>query len=162
MQLLILGIGQTLRSDDGAGPAAVKYWEEHFLTPGREHHIQVRIEELPGLTLVEWLRGSRAVIVADAVLSGAAPGKIHLLNEKQLASFISGGASAHGLGIAEALALGRALYPEEMPESIRFVGIEAGNLQPGMALSRPVLEAIPAAAQHIQALVESWLSTPGE
>ncbi|MCI0521079.1 MAG: hydrogenase maturation protease [Chloroflexi bacterium] len=161
-EILVIGVGQTLRGDDGAGPAAVQFWLDHYLTPTLDDAVQVLIEELPGLTLVEYMRGRRAVILVDALLSDAPPGTIRLLEESQLASFLSGSASAHGLGVSEALALGRSLYPDEMPPRLFVIAIAAVDVRLGEDLSVAVKAALPKAALRIQALVESLLSTPAE
>ena len=61
----------------------------------------------------------------------------------------TGSASTHGLGLAEALELGRALG--RLPARTVVVGIEAGQTDTGDGLSAPVLGALDAAAAQVLA-----------
>ena len=150
MDILVIGIGQSLRGDDAAGLAAVAYWQGAY--PESAHHPSVRVEriDLPGLSLLDEITGSTAAILVDAVRSGAKPGSLHLLQEDDLSAFGAGSGSAHAMGVAETLSLGRRLYAEKMPKSIILIGIEVGQVELGEELSQEVSQTIPAAAQAIE------------
>lgn len=152
----MLGIGQSLRGDDGAGVAAVQHWQTVYPESSAPVRLRVELAELPGLSLLDLLEGCQAALIVDAVRSGsgAAPGTLHLLEENQLAAFLPESGSAHALGIAETLALGRLLQPERLPHTLLLLGIEAGPLELGTGLSPQVMEALPAAARKIQAILE--------
>jgi len=148
--VVIIGIGQTLRGDDAAGLKAVALWQETYPATAGRSNLRVELAELPGMGLLALLESAQAAILVDAVHSGAPPGTIHLLSEADLGSFDKSSASAHGWGIAETLALGRQLTPQQMPTNIRLVGIEAGELGMGQALSAPVVASLPQAAERIE------------
>lgn len=148
----VIGIGNPLRADDGAGAEVVRR------LAGRVPP-EVRLLALSGepAELLDAWDGLDAVVVVDAVRTGGTPGMIHRLDasDTPLAAR-TGSPSTHGLGLAEALELGRALG--RLPARVIVVGIEAGDDSDGDVLSAPVEDAIDEAA----ALVVSALTPNGD
>ncbi len=157
----IIGIGQSLRGDDGAGLAAVRLWIETYQKRDLHADVQVELVELPGIGLIDLLQGAAIVIIVDAVSSGAVPGTLHQLDQDQLESlaygFASGSGSAHGWGVAETLSLGRKLMSSQMPSKLVLIGIEVGQVNLGEDLSPAVLASLPDAAQLIEQYVNTAL-----
>jgi hydrogenase maturation protease len=158
MDIVIIGIGQTLRGDDGAGLAAVQQWQRSYPHSADHHSLRIELAELPGLGLIDLVLGANAAILVDAVRSGAKPGSIHLISESDLAAFETSSGSAHGLGVAESLALGRRLYPKDMPSDILLIGIEASGVELGETLSPEVHQALRRAAVSIEEQAQSLLN----
>lgn len=156
--MIIIGIGQSLRGDDGAGLAAVQLWQRLYASSANHDSVRVELAELPGLGLLDMLLGADAAILVDAVCSGEKPGKLHLIREGDLAAFETGSNSAHGLGVAETLAIGRRLYPEEMPDPVVIIGIEAGEMGVGGMLSPEVCQALPQAAGWVEQQLQIQLN----
>jgi hydrogenase maturation protease len=152
-KILILGIGQTMRQDDAAGLAAVRHWQTLFPAHASNPELWVVVLELPGLKLLDYLEMANRVLIVDAVQSGAAPGFLHQLGERDLAEFRQGSDSAHGWGVAETLALGRHLQPEKMPERVDLLGIEIKSIDLGEGLSADVAGVLDQAA----AMIEKWV-----
>lgn len=157
MTITIIGIGQSLRSDDGAGLAAVRAWMAAYPGTASDPRLQVELVELPGLELLDLLGDSQAAIITDVVHSDTAPGTLHRLEIDELAGFQPGSSSAHGWGVAETLQLGRLLDLDSLPEEIILLGIEAGDLNLGEGLSEAVQAALPAIVEQIEAQVRGWL-----
>jgi hydrogenase maturation protease len=128
--ILILGVGNPIMGDDGAGIRAVELLSE------RELPANVLIQEAgtPGWGLVSWLEGFASVILVDAVQMGQPPGtwrrfkpdEVELLLEDQ--SF-----SLHEPDLACGLALAEAL--DGLPENLVIYGIEPAQTTPGAPLS---------------------------
>lgn len=150
----IIGIGQSLRGDDAAGLAAVKLWRETYQETGARPNVQVELAELPGIELLSLLEGARIAILVDAVHSDARVGTVRVITENQLETFKDGSGSAHGWGVAETLSLGRKLMPSAFPGKLILIGIEAGQLNLGEALSQEVEAALPEVAR----LIEQYIS----
>lgn len=154
--ILVAGIGQSLRGDDAAGLAAVRYWEEHF--PETAHHPRLRVEylETPGLNLLELLQAVHSAILVDAMQGGDTP--LRKLTGQELVSFTPDSRSAHGWGVAETLQLGYQLYPnlQEMP--LVLIGIEAHDFTLGSPLSPQTQATLPEVARLIQEEVLLLLS----
>jgi len=145
----VIAIGNALRSDDGVGPAVLARLRGR-LPAG------VRLSEIHGepSALFEAWAGLDTAIVIDAVVTGQTPGTVHVLDASAgpLAARTAI-ASTHGLGLAEALELGRALH--RLPARIVVVGIEAGQTGTAEGLTAPVLGALDAAASQVIAQLGS-------
>lgn len=152
MKILILGIGQSLRGDDGAGLVAVRSWQAQYPLTASHTQISCELSELPGLGLLDLLAGAKYALLVDAVHTQSEPGTLHILSESDLAAFGPGFGSVHGWGVAETLALGRQLG-QTLPERVDLLGIQVGRLNMGTVLSDPVQASISQAAEKI----EQWI-----
>ena len=151
-KIKILGIGQSMRGDDEVGLEIVRRWLDSHITDFPVS-IEAEILESPGLTLLGEIAGQDAAILVDAVQSGAPPGTLHQLSEDDLINFGEGTGSAHGWGAAETLSLGRQLNPEDLPEKIILIGVEAVQFELGEGLSPAVKGAIPKAVDLINKIL---------
>ena len=133
--LLIIGIGNSYRSDDGAGLAVVRR-----LARKAPSNVVLREMSGEGCALMEAWRGAGNVIVVDAVQSGdadSAPGTIHRFEahtEKVPSEFFH--YSTHAFGLAEAIEMSRAL--QELPKRLTIFGIEGENYKAGETMSAQV------------------------
>lgn len=153
----VVGLGRELRGDDAFGLAAVRSWAERY--PATASHPLVRFEELAsaGPDLLTPLAGAWAAVLVDAVRGAGQPGRLHLLEMDDLASFPTGSASAHGWGAAETLALATFLEPGSVPDQVLIIGVEAGEFSLGAGLSPLVARAVEPAAALIEQLVQAAL-----
>ncbi len=128
----VIGIGNDLRGDDAAGPEAVRRLRARAL-PGLE---VVACAADPQALLEAW-SGGDDVTVVDAMRSGAPPGTVTRFDAARgplpLEGFRS---STHGLGVAAAVELARALG--RLPARLEIVGIEGARWDHGAALSPEV------------------------
>lgn len=118
---LVVCIGNELIADDAIG------FEVYNLLKVMDLPDNVRIEfsGVGGLALLDLLGGDeKMLVVVDAVQFGAPAGTVHCLPWDNLPSFGSSSISVHGIGLKEAIDIGKALYPELIPPSIVLVGIE--------------------------------------
>jgi hydrogenase maturation protease len=137
---LVIAVGNPLRRDDGAGAAVLECLRARVPT-GVE---LVGAGGEPSELMDAWDGAAQAVVV-DAVRTGAEPGSLHRFDASaQPLPARTGSASTHGLGLAEALELGRALG--RLPQRVVVVGIEAGDEGQGAGLSEPVAAAVEGAA----------------
>jgi hydrogenase maturation protease len=123
VNVLILGVGNPILSDDGVGIHVAKELKKKQLP-------NVAVEELAasGLELLDMVLGFDSVIIIDAIqTTGGVPGEIHILEEKDFEKSVHG-SSPHGINIATALALGRTIVPERMPKTVVFIAVEAEDL----------------------------------
>lgn len=158
MNIVLIGVGQTLRGDDGAGPAVVKAWKEYYPTTFENTQIRTEIEELPGLNLLSILQGSDAAIIVDAVQSNNKPGMLHLLHNDIHSPNHEITHGAHNLGVQETLELARLLQIENLPELITIIGIEVENVALGGNLSTNIQAAIPNAVDVVEEQLQSYLN----
>ena len=155
MNIVVIGIGQSLRGDDASGPEAVRRWQIKYPDSASQPGLRVEISELPGLDLLNLLEGADAAVIVDAVHSSALAGSLHQLGPDDLASFTPDATSAHGWGVAETLQLGRTLSPSFAKCRITLIGIEAGQLAMGTGLSPEVERALEAASDLIEKTIRA-------
>jgi hydrogenase maturation protease len=135
----IIGCGNLHRGDDAAGILAA----ERLLALGVEAAVCVG-----GFAqLMDMWHGSDDVIVIDAVVTGASGGTVHLWDASRPVPFAKSSASTHGMGIAEAIELSRAL--KRLPARLRIYGIEGQNFELGTAPLPEVVEAVEEVARRI-------------
>ena len=156
MNILVLGIGQSLRGDDAAGLEAVRLWQGTY--PQTAGQVRVEVSELPGLGLLDLLTGADAAILVDAVQTASPVGTVIRVGPEELASFTPDSQSAHGWGVAETLQLGRSLFPELMQVRMTLIGIVGQDFGVGAAISPEVQKALTGAIGQIEAEVQKLLA----
>jgi hydrogenase maturation protease len=141
--ILIVGVGTADRGDDAAGLAAVRLLKESGLGSAMflEH-------SRDGAALLESWKNAHAVILIDAVCSGARPGTIHRFDASaRPLPALAFRHSTHAFSVAEAIEMARALG--QLPPSFVVYGIEGKNFAVGDAISPEVASAVRAAAQQV-------------
>jgi len=149
---LCIGIGNDYRHDDGVGLYVARLLREQNLpdTVVIEHGGD-------GISLLELIAGADAdaVILIDAISSGAAPGTLvqfaaheHPLPARCFAH------SSHAVGVAEAVELARVLG--NLPRCCLVYGIEGACFVAGVGLT-PVVEQ---AARDLAAAIEQKRRNP--
>ena len=147
---LVIGLGNEFRGDDGVGRVVARRLREAAM-PG----VTVREESGEGAALMDAWKDAAAVILVDAVQSGAAPGTIHRLDATRTpvpSRFFH--YSTHAFSVAEAVELARALG--QLPPRLILYGIEGRDFTAGERLSREVAAAVdellPRIMQEIQSV----------
>jgi hydrogenase maturation protease len=137
-RILIVGYGNTLMADDGAGPEVVRRLRAGLL-PAR-----VRVEDggadslrLPGL----WC-GEAEVWLVDAVAGGGEPGSIIRLGHEEVLAVPQRHATAHALSLPEGLRWITLSFPEMTAVRYRFWGIVVRHLSLLSGLSEEVGAAV--------------------
>jgi len=139
---LVIGLGNPMRRDDGAGHAVVRAIQAS--APG----VPVRLAGGDGAALLEAWKDAAVVVVVDAVRSGAAPGTVHRFDATVTALPRSlSSTSTHVFGLPDAVELARTLGT--LPGRLIVYGIEGAEFAAGEGLSAPVQEAVPRVAARI-------------
>lgn len=140
---LVLGVGNVLMKDDGAGVRAVEMLEGSKHLPEGIRCVDGGVAGLNLLTLIE---GFIHLIIVDAVRFGEKPGTVKRLKWNPGLVIPKATVSAHGLGVSELLAL--ASIGGKCPETI-IIGIEPEDVRHGLELTPTVENALPAAVAAI-------------
>ena len=149
IKVAVIGIGQSLRGDDGVGLEAVRQWREKFPETASSPEVRIEASELPGLALLDLLEDVDTAILIDAIQSTTSPGTIHHLSEEELSTFAADSKNAHGWGVAETLHMGR-LLDKINGIPIRLIGIEIKQTVVGREISEELREQFPAICDAIQ------------
>lgn len=133
--ILIIGVGNEQRGDDGAGLAVVR------LIRARALPCQVVETTGDGTALIDWLRSfaPQTVYLIDAMLSGQPSGSVMRFDVRwQPLPAALRGSSSHLFGVAHAIELARVLG--DLPPKLIVYGIEGCHFDVGAGLS-PEVEA---------------------
>lgn len=129
--MLIIGCGNRVRGDDAAGIFVAERLQELGL-PSIVH-------SRDPIALIELWQGLDAIIVVDAVRTGAPIGTVSTWDLARFSPAISSPASSHGLGVAEAIALAEHLG--SLPKQLRVYGIEGRRFDIGEEMTAEVRSA---------------------
>lgn len=149
--IVVIGLGNPMRSDDGVGPAVIER-----LSDLQHELVAPIVVDGEATRLLELWAGRALAVVVDAVISGAPPGTVHRADGPGHLGRRGRPASSHAAGIAEAVALGQVL--DRMPDRLVVYGVEAGDVALGPALSPPVESALPRVVRQIRSEVGEAIS----
>lgn len=149
---LILGIGNVLLKDEGAGVKVVSRLSE--LNPGIDG-----IDWMDGgtlsFTLAPEVEASRYLIVVDVAQMKSPPGTVKTFVDDEMDRMLSAsGRSVHEVGLLDLMDMAR--LSEALPERKALVGIQPEAIEWGDEPTPPVAAALPAAQQAVAGLVEQW------
>ncbi len=133
--VLVLAVGNPLRSDDGVGVRVL----ERLAAAGLPAGVEVTDGATAGLDLALLLADRRLVVLVDAVVGEWPPGTVVRLDGSALAAGGIGG-SSHEAGIADAVDVVRRLG--RGPARVVLVGVAAASLEPGDRLTPAVAAAV--------------------
>jgi hydrogenase maturation protease len=145
----VLGLGNPMRTDDGAGICAIRQLSEVDKLPVG---VQVIEGGTLGLELLHHLRGVTHLLVLDAVDTGSAAGTLSRFVDEELAA-LSTGRSVHLLGLADLLGSMKLLG--ETPQEVVLLGIQPESTDWGVTMS-PCVDA--ALGQLLEAAVTQLLT----
>lgn len=135
VDLLVLGLGNLLCGDDGAGVAAVVRLSARYEAPAG---VSVLDGGTLGLSLLPYLQRARHAILVDAVAASAPPGTLVRLTGDDVASAATHRLSPHQVGVADLLDGARLLGGG--PTTITLLGVVPQTTELGIERS-PAVEA---------------------
>ena len=165
MNVLVAGIGNVLKSDDGFGVEVVRVLAGRTLPPDVEL-VDIGIR---GMHLAyQLLDGYRALLLVDATERGGEPGELYLLEHDLTAPDPDGEPvgvpDAHGmtpdavLTLLRSLATASDLDPTAGLARVLVLGCEPTTVEDGIGLSEPVAAAVARAADSVPKILTQLLS----
>jgi len=151
-ETLVLGVGNTLLADEGAGVHALRYLERHY-------------EDLPAtefldagtlsFTLADDIADARNLLIFDAAQLGEPPGAVRVFEGAAFDDFLlSGRRSVHEVGFADLMDIAR--LQDCLPLNRALIGIQPEVLGWGEIPGECVAAAIPQAAAMAAELIRRW------
>jgi hydrogenase maturation protease len=141
--LLVLGLGNVLCGDDGAGVEAIERISTRWRFPD---DVRVLDGGTLGLSLLPYLRSAQRAILVDAVLVDEAPGTIVRFDGDDVLSIAGRRMSCHQIGVAEVLECARLLG--DLPD-VTLVGIAAERVAAMSPPTAAVSACIDALAERV-------------
>jgi len=148
---LVLGVGNVLLADEGAGVHAMHYLADHYDLPDTTYLDAGTLS----FTLAADIANADHLIVFDAAQIDSEPGDIKVFQDEEVDDFLkSGRCSVHEVGFADLMDIAR--LEGYLPERYALIGIQPEKLGWGDAPSETVRRAMPRAAGNAAALIHKW------
>lgn len=141
MRAVVLGIGNTILTDEAAGVRAVEALEQGWTLP---ENVQAIDGGTSGMEMIEDLSNLDFLIVLDVVKTGAAPGTVVKIAGDEIPVFFRKKLSPHQIALPDVLASLELLGT--MPKEVVVLGVELISLELGMEMTPTVAEKVPVLA----------------
>ena len=150
--ILVLGIGNILLADEGAGVHAMRQLEQQC----RDAGVRFADGGTLSFTLAGLIESSPALIVLDAAEMYAEPGSVAVFEGEHMDAFLGSERkrSVHEVGLLDVMAL--AALGGRLPEKRALIGIQPQTIEWSDSPSDPVARAIPEACHRARELIERW------
>lgn len=157
-KVVIISLGNRFRGDDGIGPVVADRMKTNAARHPDGTIAGCTLAEGTGdaMALVSAWEGAALAVVIDAAVSGTAPGTVRRMEAgtealpKDLAR-----CSSHGLGLSEAVELGKAL--ERLPGRLVIFAVEAATFEQGAAMSQEVAAAADEVVRNVESEIVSFM-----
>lgn len=153
MKTIILGVGNTLLSDEGVGIHVLGALSARGLPA---EGIDLIDGGTLSFTLAVPIEEADALIVVDAAQLKSPPGTLRLFEGEDMDRFLSGQkkSSVHEVGLTDLMTIAK--LTERWPAKRALVAIQPEKVDWGDAPTPAVQLAIPEACRRIEALLEDW------
>ncbi|MHB8170281.1 MAG: hydrogenase maturation protease [Thermincolia bacterium] len=136
-KIMVLGVGNILREDEGVGIHAIQAFAQRELPP----NVEILEGGTAGIELLHLIEGVDHLVVIDAMDAKAEPGAIFKFQPGEVSVFPDNfGMSFHQVGLLEVLNMARIL--DKLPETMIF-GIQPQSMEWGMELTQPLTAKLP-------------------
>lgn len=135
----ILGVGNTLLSDEGFGSYFVEYLHKNCEW---SDNIEITDGGTSGIMLSPYIESKEYLYVIDIVDIDSDPGDIYLFNESEIrAKDIQSSLSAHKVGLVEIIELNK-LNEYKTPKVIEYIGIVPKTLEMKIEVSDVLIKKV--------------------
>ena len=135
--ILVLGVGNVLLADEGAGVRAVEQLQRQYVFPPQ---VELIDGGTMGLDLLGYLDDKSHLFIIDAILSNKPPGSVVIEKLLDPPAYFRQKMSPHQIGLSELLAV--AAMQDCLPPAITLFGIVPLDLSTGMEMSPAVIVAV--------------------
>jgi len=157
-QTLILGIGNTLLSDEGAGIHALNVLQLYH--PDLSNLTYVDGGTL-SFTLAAYIEDCDNLIGFDAAELKAPAGTVRAMVGREMDEFLGAARrSPHEVGLLDLFDIAR--LTEALPTNRALIGIQPKHIGWGMSPTDPVEKALPAAVNKAEELLVQWKQLPAQ
>ncbi|MCQ2086282.1 MAG: hydrogenase maturation protease [archaeon] len=152
--ILIIGLGSPIMSDDAIGLVV-----SEEIGSMKLRGVKTCQESIGGLDIIPVLCGHKYAIIVDAIKTGLyEPGTVIVFDLENFEPTVVA-SSAHDVNLATAIKIGRALEPEGMPLSVKFVAIEVEDIQTvSESLTPKVLASVKNATSTVVRIVNEFMA----
>ena len=156
MTILVLGIGNTLLTDEGVGIVAMRELEARF---GSREEMEFLDGGTLSFTLAVPISECTALLVIDAAELDATPGSVRSFEGEQMDRFLGANrkSSVHEVGLLDLMSISR--LSGHWPDRRALIGIQPGKVDWGESLTPEVAAALPEVCAIASGIIGAFTST---
>ena len=147
----VLGIGNTILSDEGFGVRVVEYLQKNFTFP---ENVNLIDGGTLGVELTHFVTGTQRILIIDSIDGGVAPGTTFHLRGDEIHAHFAQKISAHEVGIQDVLTM-LELSGKKIPR-VELIGAQPFSLDAGVELTEPMKKLVPIFADKAVEILRSW------
>ena len=147
----VLGIGNTILSDEGFGVHVVEYLQKNFTFP---ENVALIDGGTLGVELTHFVTGTKRLLIIDSIDGGVAPGTTFHLQDDEIHAHFAQKISAHEVGIQDVLTM-LELSGKKIPR-VELIGAQPFSLEAGVELTEPMKKLVPIFADKAIEILRSW------
>jgi hydrogenase maturation protease len=151
MAILVLGLGNTIMSDDGFGVKVVTALSSRYRFP---ESVKLLDGGTLGLDLLPHLEGVEKLLIIDALDMRAEPGTISRIEGEEVPRAFASKLSVHQMGLQDLLAV--AELQGHIPKNLVVWGAQPESIEMGTELTALVASALPLVVEHVLAELRGW------
>ncbi len=137
-EILILGVGNILLSDEGAGIKALQELKRQYIFPAE---VELLDAGTSGMQLLPWIENRSSLFILDVVDEKEADyGAVFQYNFEDPPAFIRKKSTSHQIGLHEVLAF--AQMSDTLPSRIVLFGIRPQSMETGLELTPKIREGV--------------------
>ena len=153
---LVLGIGNTLLSDEGVGVHMLAYIQDNYPDLPNTDYLD---GGTLSFTLAGWIEEADHLVVIDAAQLDSVPGTVQVFEGEEMDRFAGRiKRSVHEVSLGDLLAI--AHLTDSIPQQRALVAMQPQEIDWGSRLSDAVEQALPVAAERVARLVLRWAGAP--
>lgn len=147
----VLGIGNTILSDEGFGVRVVEYLEKNFTFPD---NVALIDGGTLGVELTHFVTGTRRLLIIDSIDGGEEPGTTFHLRGDEIRAHFAQKISAHEIGIQDVLTM-LELTGKKIP-CVELIGAQPFSLEAGVELTAPMKNLVAPFAEQAVEILQRW------
>ncbi len=150
-EIIIVGIGNTLMSDDGAGVFAVQELDKRYEFA---ENVELLDGGTKGLELLPFVEGKKKMLFIDAVNFNEKAGTVGELTQQEIPDYFATKLSVHQIALPDLIGAGKLLGT--LPEEYHLIGIQPESIEPGYGMTEPVTKEFESLLSRVIDKLKEW------
>lgn len=158
LRLIVLGIGNTLMSDDGVGCHVVRNLQEaQACAPLSGKNVEILDGGTMGYLLIDRVSDADGLIIIDAANLDAVAGTVRVIDDAGIERYLedNSSSSVHEVGLIDLLQM--MSLNDSQPRLRALVGIQPEMIDWGTEMSPQVAAGVPLASQAVKNILFDWM-----
>lgn len=151
MEICVIGVGNILMQDEGAGPRIAEFLRNNYKF---EPEIEIIDGGTLGLDLLPYIEKYKKIIIVDVVDFGKEPGFIKILKGDEIHPYLKTKLSVHHVGVQDLIEVARLMG--YMPEELVLAGIQPESIDLGLDLTPTVAGKLKELTEEILSILNNW------